>query len=66
MCVLVCKRIGGEVGAVETVWALPWGVFVDRSKVVLLLCLCFFLSCVCSAFARVCLFVPYGRLLGEG
>ena len=26
--------------------------------------LCFFLSCVCYAFARVCLYVPCGHLLG--
>ena len=28
--------------------------------------LCFFLSCVCYAFVRVCLFVPCGHLLGKG
>ena len=28
--------------------------------------LCFFLSCVCYAFMRVCLFVPCGHLLGKG
>ena len=27
--------------------------------------LCFFLACVCYAFVRVCLFVPYGHLLGR-
>ena len=26
----------------------------------------FFLSCVCNAFVRVCLYVPYGHLLGKG
>ena len=26
----------------------------------------FFLSCVCYAFVHVCLFVPYGHLLGKG
>ena len=26
----------------------------------------FFLSCVCYAFVRGCLYVPCGRLLGEG
>ena len=26
----------------------------------------FFLSCVCYAFVRVCLFVPGGHLLGKG
>ena len=25
-----------------------------------------FLSCVCNAFLRVCLFVPCGHLLGKG
>ena len=28
--------------------------------------LCFFLSCVCYAFVRVCLFMPCGHLLGKG
>ena len=67
MYVLVCISIGGEGGAMEPAWALQWGVFADRSRVVLLLwvvCV-FFLSCVCCAFVRVCLFVPCGRLLGE-
>ena len=26
----------------------------------------FFLSCVCFAFVRVCLYVPCGHLLGKG
>ena len=26
----------------------------------------FFLSCVCYAFVRFCLFVPFGHLLGKG
>ena len=26
----------------------------------------FFLSCVCYAFVRICLYVPCGRLLGKG
>ena len=30
-----------------------------------LLCV-FFLSCVCYAFVRVCLYVPCGHLLGKG
>ena len=28
--------------------------------------LLFFLSCVCYAFVRVCLYVPCGHLLGKG
>ena len=27
--------------------------------------ICFFLSCVCYAFVRVCLYVPCGHLLGK-
>ena len=40
----------------------------DRSKAVLLLWIfyVFDLSCVCSAFVRVCLCVLCGRLLGGG
>ena len=26
----------------------------------------FFLSCVCNAFVRVCVYVPCGHLLGKG
>ena len=28
--------------------------------------LCFFLSCVCYAFVRICLYVPCGHLQGKG
>ena len=28
--------------------------------------LCFLLSCVSYAFVRVCLYVPWGHLLGKG
>ena len=43
----------------------PVKYFTDRSKVVLLLWIFyfFFLSCVCYAFVRVCLYVPCGHLL---
>ena len=66
-CVLVHIRFKGEVGAVKLVLALqqnilltvPGGTsFVDL--------LCFFLSRVCYAFVRVCLFVPCGHLLEKG
>ena len=41
--------------------------FTDRSKAVLLLWMFYvFLSCVCYAFVRVCLYVPCGHLLGKG
>ena len=42
--------------------------FTDRSKAVLLswIFYVFFLSCVCYAFARVCLYMPCGHLLGKG
>ena len=41
--------------------------FTDRSKAVPLLWIyMFFLSCVCYAFVRVCLYVPCGHLLGKG
>ena len=49
----------------KPVWALQWGIFADRSRVVLLLWIvCVFLSCVRYAFVHVCLFVPCDRLLG--
>ena len=46
----------------------PVNYFTDRSKAVLLLGIfyVFFLSCVCYAFVRVCLYVPCGHLLGKG
>ena len=47
----------------------PVKYFTDRSKAVpYFLCgsFMFFLSCVCYAFMRVCLFVPCGHLLGKG
>ena len=42
--------------------------FTDRSKAVLLLWIfdALFLSFVCYAFVRVCLYVPCGHLLGKG
>ena len=53
-------RIKDEVGPVK--------YFTDSSKAALLLWIfyVFFLSCVCYAFVRVCLFVPRGHLLGKG
>ena len=53
----------------------PWNWFKPSSKIFywpfqggssFVDLLCFFLSCVCYAFVRVCLFVPYGHLLGKG
>ena len=45
----------------------PVKYFTDRSKAVLLLWIFYvFLSRVCYAFVRVCLFVPCGHLLGKG
>ena len=42
--------------------------FTDHSKAVFLLWIFYgvFLSCVCYAFERDCLFVPCGHLLGKG
>ena len=45
----------------------PVQYFTDRSKAVLLLWIFYvFLSCVCYAFVRICLYVPYDHLLGKG
>ena len=61
-CILVHIRIKGEVGNVKQV-----KYFTDRSKLVLLLLIFYvFLSCVCCAYVRVCLYVPCGHLLGLG
>ena len=69
LCVLIHIWIKGEVGAMIVVFPDHTSVkyFTDHSKAVLLLCifLCFFLSCVCYAFVRVCLYVPCGHLLGK-
>ena len=49
----------------ETGLSPPVKYCTDRSKVVLLLWIIYvFLSFVCYAFVRVCLFVPCGHLLG--
>ena len=41
--------------------------FTDRSKAILFCgSFMFFLSCVCYAYVRVCLYVPCGHLLGKG
>ena len=51
----------------ETGLSPPVKYFTDRSKVVLLLWIFYiFLSCVCYAFVRVCLYVPCGHLLEKG
>ena len=53
----------------ETGFSPPVKHFTDCSKAVLLLWvfyIFFFLSCVCYAVVRVCLFVPCGHLLGKG
>ena len=42
---------------------LPVPDFQGGTSFVDILC---FLSCVCYAFVRVCLFVPCGNLLGKG
>ena len=42
--------------------ALQLNIFTDSSKVDHL---CFFLSCICYYFVRVCLFVSNGHLLGK-
>ena len=51
----------------------PWNRFKPSSKIFYWLFQCgtsfveflFFLSCVCYAFVRVCLYVPCGHLLGK-
>ena len=67
MYILVCISIGGESGAMEPPWALRWGVFADRSRVVHLLwvvCVFFCLVFVVPLCASVylCLVVAcWGR-----
>ena len=52
----------------ETGLSPPVKYFTDLSKMVLLLWIFygFFLSCVCYAFVRVCLYVPCDNLPGKG
>ena len=68
LCVLINIRTKGEVSAPLNRFSPPVIYFTDCSKVVLLLWYFFgfFLSCVCHAFVRVCLYVPCGHLLGKG
>ena len=57
----------GEVGAPFNGLSSPVKYFTDRSKAVLLLWIFYvFLSCVCYACVRICLYVPCGHLLGKG
>ena len=53
----------------------PWNRFKPSSKIFywpfqggtsFVDLLCFFLSCFCYVFVRVCLYVPCGQLLGKG
>ena len=62
------QRTETRVCKYETSLNLQVKYFTDRSKAVLLLWIfyVFFLSSVCYAFVRVCLFVPCGHLLGKG
>ena len=58
--------IGGEVGAVRPVWDLQWNILLSVPMRYFFCGSFLFLSCVCCAFVRVCLFVPCGHLLGKG
>ena len=67
-CVLVHIRIKGRGWRRETGLSPPVKYFTNRSKAALF-CgsfMFFFLSCVCYAFVRVCLYVSCGHLLGKG
>ena len=67
ICVLIHIRTKGEVGAPLNLFKPSSKYFTDRSNAVLLLWIVYvFLPCGCYAFVRVCLYVPYGPLLGEG
>ena len=67
LCVLIHIWIKGEVGAVKPVISPLVKYFTDRSQVELLLWVIYvFLSYICYAFVRVCLFVYCGHLLGKG
>ena len=70
MCILISiwfKTLGWgwrrEIGLISSkifYWPFQGGTsFVDLLRF-------FFLSCVCYAFVRVCLYVPCGHLLGKG
>ena len=67
LCVLTHIWIKVEVGAVKPVKALQWNIYwPSQASTSFVDPLCFFLSCVCYTFVRVCLYVPSGHLLGKG
>ena len=65
--ILVRIRIKGEAGAVKLVKALLTNILLTVPRR-FFFCGSFmgFLSCVCYAFVRVCLYVHCGHLLGKG
>ena len=66
LCILILVWVGVGIDTVEPVWA-PDGMFYRPFQAVLLLWFIYvFLSCVCYAFVRVCLFVPWSPRLGKG
>ena len=68
LCVLIHIWTKGDVGAplngFKPSSKIFYWPFQGRTSFVDLLC--FFLSCVCYAFVRVCLHAPCGHLLGKG
>ena len=67
LCVLIHIWTMGEIGAPLNrfkpsskifYWPFQGCSFVDL--------LCFFMSCVCHTFVRICLYVPCDHLLGKG
>ena len=68
LCVLIHIGTKGEVGAPLNLFKLASNIFLLTVPRWCFFCGSFvlFLSCVCYAFVRVCLYVPCGHLLGKG
>ena len=68
LCEVRPRDRGKVVGTLQGFSGLspPVKYFTNRSKRFFCGSSMFFLSCVCYAFVRVCLYVPRGHLLGKG
>ena len=61
------QKVGVSQGA-SIAWTLSFSIWVQvvNQSTSFVDLVCFFLSCVCYAFVRVCFYVPWDHLLGKG